>query len=258
MHKRITLILISLIMLPATIGCAAVQASSNKDDPQAARQSSTQTAAALKLNLPTHTPFIPSTNTPTPPATETPTFTATSEPTATQVMIQLPAGTVVAPILLYHHIATNPTSSRYYVEPDMFARQMQWLYDHGYKTISVTTLINTIKNGGLLPERPVVITFDDGWQDVFVNAFPVMQKFGFYGVSYLITSRIGGSGVVTADQVRQLLQSGWEIGSHSRTHPNLDEHHELISDEMNGSRTYLETTFTVPVNTLSYPLRQSG
>jgi peptidoglycan/xylan/chitin deacetylase (PgdA/CDA1 family) len=252
--QKITFIIICIAIAITVIGC-----SSTNPQPSLAEiaLATAEKGATLTLEVlartPTNTPFIPPTNTPTPIATSTPTETPTPLPTATPAMIFLPSGSVTAPILLYHHVDTNGKDSRYFVEPAMFEQQMQWLYDHGYRTITISTLIDVIKNGGEIPERPVVITFDDGDVSVYTNAFPIMQKYGFVGVFYLISRRLGGTGVVTVDQVRTLLQAGWEIGSHSQTHVDLTLDHSVINAEMAGSRTDLETTFTVPVNTFAYP-----
>lgn len=246
--RPLTGLIIGLILAGMTCGCAVsnLQPTVSISVWQTAEMSATLTLDAF-ARTPTNTPFVPPTNTPTP--TETP----TPVPTATPVMISLPAGSVIAPILLYHHVDANPKGSRYFVEPAMFDQQMQWLYDHGYKTITITQLIDVIKNGGQLPERPVVITFDDGDASIYNNAFPIMQKYGFVGVFYLITSYFGGTGIVTVDQVREMLNAGWEIGSHSVSHPDLSSHHELINTEMNDSRSKLESLFGVPVNTFAYP-----
>lgn len=240
--------IIVLAMTGSTCACAVStsEAASSQSALQTAEISATQTLEVFS-RTPTNTPFTPPTNTPTPVPTSTPI------PTATPVMINLPAGSVTAPILLYHHVDMNGKNSRYFVDPAMFEQQMQWLYDHGYKTVTTTQLINVIKNGGQLPERPVVITFDDGDASIYKNAFPIMQKYGFVGVFYLITNYFGSSGVVTVEQVREMLNAGWEIGSHSISHQDLSLNHALINSEMNDSRSRLESLFSVTINTFAYP-----
>ena len=85
---------------------------------------------------------------------------------------------VTAPILLYHHIAPPVDDNRYYVAPEVFKTQMEDLVASGYTAISMATLVKVMNDGGPLPDRPIVITFDDGNVDVYQNAFPVMKSLG--------------------------------------------------------------------------------
>lgn len=246
-HKPFLLI-IAFVIVSVSLGCSnvRVRSSSTESAMATAYMSATRTLEVF-LRTPTSTPFIPPTSTPT--KVKTPTPTSTPSP----VMIYLPPGSVTAPILLYHHVDENGKKSRYSIEPAVFEQQMQWLYEHGYHTITITKLIDVVKNGGEVPERPFIITFDDGAASVYKNAFPIMQKYHFIGVFYLITGSLGSSGSVDEPEVREMLEAGWEIGSHSRTHANLTLNHALINSEMFGSRSDLEAIFNVPVNTFAYP-----
>lgn len=211
------------------------------------------TAEAEPSSLPSSTPeptptaFLPPTATLTPDWTATPTRAPTLEP------VTIPPGTAIAPILLYHHINSNGSDSRYYVEPAMFEQQMRWLYEHGYQTITVTELVRVIREGGVIPARPVIITFDDGNLDVYQNAFPVMQEYGFVGVFYIVGNRLTAQDFVTAEQLLEMVASGWEIGSHSATHANLVERHDLVKSEAYDSKSNLESALGIPINTFAYP-----
>ena len=179
--------------------------------------------------LHTETP-VSSTNTPlpAPTATQTSTPTITPLPTATftptPILLTIPAGQVEAPILLYHHVtdAEDKLESQYNVIPAKFEEQMKWLSDNGYQTITVTEVADLIRNGGEIPQRPVVVTFDDGNLDVFTNAYPIMKKYGFVATFYVVESYINGEDMVTTDQLKELIQNGWEIGSHSRKSRRID------------------------------------
>ncbi len=160
------------------------------------------------------------------------------------------------PILLYHHIGIK-AEDRYYVAPDVFEQQMRWLYEHGYTTITVSQLADVLLHGGALPERPVVITFDDGMEDVYTTAFPIMQRYGFVGTFYLVVTYIGGGGVVTIDQVFEMIHAGWEIGTHSMTHVSLVTYASQMNYQLVESRAWLEKTFGVPVDTVAYPFGEA-
>ena len=104
-----------------------------------------------------------------------------------------------------------------------------------------------------MPLRPIVITFDDGYRDVFQNALPVMERYGFTGTVYLFSNAIGAGGYMNANQVKELLAKGWELGSHSKTHANLRKAGANLEEEIVNSRLALETMFSTPVLTFAYP-----
>src|SRR5215208_3396144 len=114
------------------------------------------------------------TETPLPPPA---TSTATLVPTPNWIVDG--PGDVTIPILLYHHVATSDTDHRYYVSPEQFEQEIKALSDWGYSTITVRMLVQAISSGCELPPHPIMITFDDGHLDIYANAFPIMQKYGF-------------------------------------------------------------------------------
>ena len=157
------------------------------------------------------------------------------------------------PILLYHHIADDSGWNRYFVSPDNFRQQMKALSKWGYTSITPSYLAQVLINGGELPERPVIITFDDGNLDVYANAFPIMQKFGFVGTFYIVAARVGSYNLVDAAQLRELAAAGWEIGSHSSTHLDLTSDHSQVRYEVLESRLKLEEDIGLPVRSFAYP-----
>ena len=221
----------------------------------ALRDAAVKTAVAAQMSTvmaqPTVTPQ-PSL-TPTPTVTPTPTITPTPEPTFTPTWVFSPAGNAVVPILLYHHIAVSENSNRYYVTPDQFEAQMAWLYEHGYTTITASRLADVLHSGAELPAKPVVITFDDGDLEVFENAYPIMSKYGYSGVFYIISGWIDAKGMVNKEQLLQMVADGWEIGSHSFSHIDLTQNYDALGEQVVGSKRALEAEFGVPVNTFAYP-----
>lgn len=193
------------------------------------------------------------TKTPTPSQTLTPTHTSTPTVTPTPTWVWHPPGEVVAPILLYHHVAVDETSVAYNVKPSQFAEQMAALDEWGYTAITAKTLIRVIKNGGDLPPRPVVITFDDGNLDVYENAFPIMQEYGFPGVTYVVANRLKADGFTGVAELTEMLDAGWEVGSHSTTHVDISKDTSLIPYEIKGSRDILEKALPTHIRTFAYP-----
>jgi peptidoglycan/xylan/chitin deacetylase (PgdA/CDA1 family) len=196
---------------------------------------------------PTSTPDLTLSITPT--DTQVPTSTIAPTPTWSVVG----PGDVTAPILLYHHIDPDLDSPLYNVPPDQFAAQMQALSDWGYTTITISQLVAAITEGAVLPPRPIVITFDDGQMSVYNYAFPIMQRYGFVGVNYLVANRLEADGFLSLTELDQLYAAGWEVGSHSYTHVDLTLDHTAAFNEMRYSMIDLGAALSQPVNTFAYP-----
>jgi len=166
---------------------------------------------------------------------------------------------VNVPILLYHHIQNVDYFSRYRVPPGQFEQQMKLLHDWEYTTISVDMLVQAITKGADLPPRPILITFDDGDLDVYENAFPIMQKYGFTGVFYLVANYVGQPGYISVAQIKEMTDAGWEVGSHSLNHIDLPTNPKRQQAEIVGSKKELEKLLGVPVKSFAYPYgRASG
>src|SRR5206468_3352471 len=94
------------------------------------------------------------------------------------------------PILMYHSIAddASPKFKPFTVKPALFAENIAYLYHQGYTPMTVTQLMNTFSQANtLLPERPIVLTFDDGFADFFTAALPILQQYGFVATLYVAT-----------------------------------------------------------------------
>lgn len=198
---------------------------------------------------PTFTPT--ETLTPSPTSTSTSTLTPTSTPTP-EFAFQGP-GQVVVPILLYHHVGYSQKYSLYYVSPLVFESQMNYLYTQGYRTISVELLVEAIQRGAQLPNKPILLTFDDGSETMYTDAFPIMQRYGFTGTAYIVHNFIGAGLFMDRDQIRELNSAGWEIGSHGVSHVELPSRPGKQEEEIVKSRQRLEAYLDVPVRSFAYP-----
>jgi len=130
---------------------------------------------------------------------------------------------------------------------------MKALRDWGYTSITISDLANVLINGGELPSRPVIITFDDGNLDIFQNAFPIMHEFGFVGTTFIIANALQSKYYVNAEQLKEMAADGWEIGSHSMTHKDLTTDHSIANYEMRQSQLTLEEAIGVLVSSFAYP-----
>jgi peptidoglycan/xylan/chitin deacetylase (PgdA/CDA1 family) len=156
---------------------------------------------------------------------------------------------------MYHNVS-DKGSTPYVLRVTDFRAQMQYLSEAGYETVTVSELASVIRNGGYLPPKPVVITFDDGFLGVYQNALPVLEEYGFRGVVYLISGTVGTDlsyGYLQEEEILALAERGWEIGSHSISHSNLKTTSLGLRNEVEGSREYLEERLDLPIRSFAYP-----
>lgn len=201
----------------------------------------------------TRTP-LPPTKTATAVLTDTPAPTLTASPVPTATWVVQGPGDVTVPILLFHRIDTSPINSRYYVPPDLFEEEIKVLRDWDYTAITTQMLVQAITMGHELPDHPILITFDDGHIDNYTNAFPIMKKYGFTGVLYIVGNYLGADGYMNREQILEMHDAGWEVGSHSRNHLDLtklnpqDQRSEIV-----GSKENLESVLGIDILTFAYP-----
>lgn len=163
------------------------------------------------------------------------------------------------PILVYHRFGTPPPHAskmqvHYFVSPENFAKQMQYLKDHGYTTITFNTLVDHYLNGTAIPSKSIVLTFDDGWRSQYEDAVPILKQFGFTGSFYIITSYETYPAYMTWDMIKDLDKSKFEIGSHTVHHLNLAKIDlAKANTEVTDSKKTLETELGHPITTFVYP-----
>jgi peptidoglycan/xylan/chitin deacetylase (PgdA/CDA1 family) len=173
------------------------------------------------------------------------------------VPAQVPKVTVKVPIMMYHHVSSEPTKNALdyslTVKTSDFDAQMNYLAQKGYHPIKLTDVFDNLYYGMALPPHPIVITFDDGYADNFVYAFPILMSHHFVAEINVISGLIGGW-YLTWDQIRQMNAAGIEIGSHTVHHVSLasafpaDAEHEL-----SDSKTTLEHELGHPIQFFCYP-----
>jgi len=111
--------------------------------------------------------------------------------------VEIPKDRILTvPILMYHHIGIAPptadaTHKSLTVSPADFEQQVQWLYQNGYQSISLEDLNLYAAGKFALPKKPVIFTFDDGYEDVFTNAVPILKQYGYSGAFGIITQFVG-------------------------------------------------------------------
>lgn len=210
------------------------------------------------------------------PATPAPTPELAAEPAATITPIPLNEAAAVvpaaqaapmpevpldhnAPILMYHYIrsvdqASDPLGFSLSVTPDMFGQQMDWLAANGFTGIRMDRLLACMQGAARCPPRPVALTFDDGYDNAFSDALPILQRYGFTATFYIINNDVGQPAYMTWAQINALHDAGMEIGSHTLDHPDLTSLDPAeLKRQIADSKTDLEAHVGVPVTSFCYP-----
>jgi peptidoglycan/xylan/chitin deacetylase (PgdA/CDA1 family) len=162
---------------------------------------------------------------------------------------------------MYHYISVPPFDADSYrldlsVTPEKLDAQMAWLAANGYTSITLHDLLYHLALGWPLPEKPILITFDDGYADAYQNAFPILQKYGFIGTFFVITDRVtyGDPNYATWEQLIEMHNAGMDIQSHSRTHPDLRGlSEEQLLWQILGSKEAIEARLGKQVRFFCYP-----
>lgn len=164
----------------------------------------------------------------------------------------------VLPILMYHSI--NPGTQvrcKLEVSVSTFQRQMDFLKDHNYRVLRLEEAANLIKNKKRIPLKSVVITFDDGFKDNYLYAYPVLKKYNFPATIFIIVDDIGKSGVLNLDEILTMQKSGLiTFGSHTLKGDDLLKvaTDEELRRQIFDSKKILEDKLKQAVNCFSYPV----
>jgi len=167
------------------------------------------------------------------------------------------------PILMYHGVGglQKKGSHPYYetaTSPEVFAQHMAFLKSNGYRVVGLNELPGIFSGHANSPEKPVVITFDDGLADFKTDAFPVLNRHGFSATVFLpaglMGQQVNGQACMTWDQVRESAAKGMAFGSHSLTHPKLvDLDPAELEREIRESKEKIESELGQGIDSFSYP-----
>jgi peptidoglycan/xylan/chitin deacetylase (PgdA/CDA1 family) len=174
------------------------------------------------------------------------------------------------PILMYHQLAAQPRADRRLaVDPKSFADQLGYLHRCGYKTVTTRELAQALRTGDRqLPDKPVVLTFDDGYADFHEVALPLLARYGFTGTVFVTTGWVAGDAgqrrrqqddMLSWRQIEEVAAAGVEIGAHSVHHPQLDQlGRDRLEHELGAAKGALEDRLGTAVPGLAYPFGYSN
>lgn len=184
-----------------------------------------------------------------------------SDPYPTSIISDGTLRRIRIPILMYHYVSSLPENADQYridltIEPALFDAHMAYLRDNGYTTISLYQLHEALLTGTRLPEKPIILTFDDGYSDHYVNVFPILQKYGFIGTFFVITGRLDNndSGYLTWSQISEMQAAGMSMESHSKSHPDLrNRDYDFLVYELLGSLESIRDHVNQQPHMFAYP-----
>lgn len=164
------------------------------------------------------------------------------------------------PIIMYHYVeyVKDPGDTirkSLDINPYTFEQQLNTLSQNGYKTYFASEISSILDGKIAYSTKSAILTFDDGYEDFFTDAFPLLEKYKIKGTVYIITNFLGRRGFLTEDQVRILSQSKYvEIGAHTLDHAYLKiARHDYARQQIFVSKAYLEELIGQPIKTFAYP-----
>ncbi|HBF37279.1 MAG TPA: hypothetical protein DDW50_08150 [Firmicutes bacterium] len=171
---------------------------------------------------------------------------------------------IIIPILCYHRVIPN-ANNIYDVTPETLEKQLRFMLDHGYHPITALQFMNLRKSPRLLPDKPVVITFDDGSKGHYQNVFPILKKLGLKATFFIYPSAVlsrESQKYLTWTELSEMVKAGMDIECHTLYHPFLVHVHTNISDpkylqwldhQLKDSKKILEKHLNIQVKLLAYP-----
>jgi peptidoglycan/xylan/chitin deacetylase (PgdA/CDA1 family) len=160
------------------------------------------------------------------------------------------------PVLLYHHVTDEKTHlPKLTVSTEVFDMQLARLKQAGFETITADDLIGYMSGkGAALPAKPVLISFDDGYDDNYFNAFPILKKYGFRATIFMVGVNIDASHRLSAKQIKEMSEYGIDFGAHSVTHRDLTSiAPSELRKETRKSKAAIEKITGKKVKLFSYP-----
>ena len=163
------------------------------------------------------------------------------------------------PVLMYHHILSLDEGATegqrtWTVSPEAFADQMAYLTEHGWQSITPAELAAYLTEGAPLPPRPIVISMDDGYKEVYGTALPVFTRTGLRPVLFIVPHYLGYGAYLNWSQLGKLASVGFSVGSHGNDHSDLCKVDDAeLQRQVGDSRTLLAERLDIGIDAFCYP-----
>lgn len=163
------------------------------------------------------------------------------------------AGNRQIPVLAYHRVGY--TKDNFTVTPERLANDFNTLQEQGYCAISLEQFQNFLDDRNIdMPEKPILITFDDGYLDNFEHAYPILKAHGMIATFFIITGMLWTDERLNPERIVEMAAGGMSFGSHTVTHRALGElGWEEVKEELVNSKAVLESVLGRTVNAIAYP-----
>lgn len=177
----------------------------------------------------------------------------------------IPDDGVRVSVLGYHDFSEHLPETAMRIRTSKFRKQLETIRQLGITVISLEDFIAWKKGARTIPEKSLLLTFDDGWKSVYTDALPILREFGYPFTLFLYKNYVDGGGkALTTPMIKELVAAGATLGSHSISHPypltlkkyrnkSADAYDAFLRKEMGESKRFLESKFAVKITTYSYP-----
>ena len=161
---------------------------------------------------------------------------------------------VGVPVLYYHSVDPSE-ANEVIISPEKLKEQLTFIKNSGYTTLTISELNNYILNNTPIPEKSIVITFDDGYADNYINAFPILKELDIKATIFVISNFTDKDGYyMTSQQIKEMSDYGIDIQSHTASHAHLNQlTYEEQLNELKTSKEKLESITEKPVISIAYP-----
>ncbi len=163
------------------------------------------------------------------------------------------------PALMYHHIETEAVAkeqgfSGLSVSPEIFRQQMEYLKQEGYVPVSITQLNDFFDKSIPLPRKSILITFDDGYEDLYIYGYPILKEFGFNATAFIPTGLLQNPGYLTWQNIHELADSTvFYIANHTWSHKSVASTPVTIAQEISTAELHLEQNNLNSQKVFAYP-----
>lgn len=159
------------------------------------------------------------------------------------------------PVLMYHSIPDSSSGNIMEVSKEQFQGEMKYLKDYGYHTLSADEFYNFIVKDKPVPKKSVLVTFDDGYENQYRNAYPILKKYKFHAIMFIITNYLDkGTLYMKSNDLKEMSDNGIDIESHTTNHAKLDKlSYEEQVKNLNESKNRIEGICDKAVRFIAYP-----